>query len=179
MNPKFRYLLKDFPRMYRKCREENTVNRHLQYFKGWRKWAKLHEVCFFPIAGFHVALYLLSKIQTAHSFPIIEASFYAIKFFRKPLLNTDPRENVIIINMLELAKRIWKRTLREKRVLSVSELTKISGYLSKNENSLIDQWLLTIIIVFCGFMRFGEISKIRRSDITFHDQFIKIFTEKS
>ena len=34
------------------------------------------------------------------------------------------------------------------------------------------------ILGFCGFMLYSEISNLRRSDITFHDTFMKLFIEK-
>ena len=45
-----------------------------------------------------MALYLLSKIQAGHTFPTIDASFYAIKFFHKPLLNVCLYVKVFIEN---------------------------------------------------------------------------------
>ena len=34
------------------------------------------------------------------------------------------------------------------------------------------------ILDFCGFMHYSEISNLRRSGITFHDTFRKVFIEK-
>ena len=61
-----------------------------QYFKTWKEWTTAHQVCFLPAEPMHMALYLLSKVQASHTFPTIDASFYAIKFFHKSLLNVNP-----------------------------------------------------------------------------------------
>ena len=40
--------------------------------------------------------------------------------------------------------------------------------LNQNKTNLVDQRLLTItLIAFCGFMRFSEVSRLRRSDFIF------------
>ena len=46
----------------------------------------------------HVALYLLSKIQESHTFPIIDASFYTITFYHRLLFNVDPCSQVCKYN---------------------------------------------------------------------------------
>ena len=58
-----------------------------------------------PAELIHVVLYLLLKIQADHTLPTIGASFYAIRFFHKSLLNVDPCRHLFIINIFKAAKR--------------------------------------------------------------------------
>ena len=48
--------------------------------------------------------------------------------------------------------------------------------LNQNKTNLADQHLLTI--TFCGFMRFSEVSRLRRSDLVFSSTYVKVFIEK-
>ena len=48
--------------------------------------------------------------------------------------------------------------------------------LNQNKTNLADQRLLTI--TFCGFMRFSEVSRLRRSDLVFSSTYVKAFIEK-
>ena len=48
--------------------------------------------------------------------------------------------------------------------------------LNQNKTNLADQCLLTI--TFCGFMRFSEVSRLRRSDLVFSSTYVKAFIEK-
>ena len=48
--------------------------------------------------------------------------------------------------------------------------------LNQNKTNLADQRLLTI--TFCGFMRFSEVSRLRRSDLVFSSTYVKVFIEK-
>ena len=51
--------------------------------------------------------------------------------------------------------------------------------LAEKSKNLSSFRLLTMrILGFCGFMRYFEISNLRRSDINFHDKFMKVFIEK-
>ena len=48
--------------------------------------------------------------------------------------------------------------------------------LNQNKTNLAGQRLLTI--TFCGFMRFSEVSRLRRSDLVFSSTYVKAFIEK-
>ena len=48
--------------------------------------------------------------------------------------------------------------------------------LNQNKTNLADQRLLTI--TFCGFMRFSEVSRLRRSDLVFSSTYVRVFIKK-
>ena len=48
--------------------------------------------------------------------------------------------------------------------------------LNQNKTNLADQHLLTI--TFCGFMRFSEVSRLRRSDLVFSSTYVRVFIKK-
>ena len=51
--------------------------------------------------------------------------------------------------------------------------------LNQNKTNLVDQRLLTItLIAFCGFMRFSEVSRLRRSDLVFSSTYVRVFIKK-
>ena len=51
--------------------------------------------------------------------------------------------------------------------------------LNQNKTNLADQRLLTInLTAFFGFMKFNEVSRLRRSDLVFSSTYVKAFTEK-
>ena len=60
------------------------------------------------------------------------------------------------------------------------DLNKIFEKLNQNKINLADQRLLTIILIaFYGFMRFSEVSRLRRLNFIFSGTCIKAFIEKS
>ena len=51
--------------------------------------------------------------------------------------------------------------------------------LNQSKTNLEDQRLLTInLIAVFGFMRFSEVSRLRRSDLVFSSTYVKVFIEK-
>ena len=51
--------------------------------------------------------------------------------------------------------------------------------LNQSKTNLADQRLLTIrLIAFFGFMKFSEVSRLRRSDLVFSSIYVKAFIEK-
>ena len=51
--------------------------------------------------------------------------------------------------------------------------------LNQNKTNLADQRLLTITLTaFFGFMKFNEVSRLRRSDLLFSSTYVKAFIEK-
>ena len=51
--------------------------------------------------------------------------------------------------------------------------------LNQSKTNLADQRLLTItLIAFFGFMKFSEVSRLRRSDLVFSSTYVKAFIEK-
>ena len=51
--------------------------------------------------------------------------------------------------------------------------------LNQNKTNLADQRLLTItLITFFGFLKFSEVSRLRRSDLVFSSTYVKAFIEK-
>ena len=177
----FQHLIQNLPLIYKQCREENTIKKYQQYFKIWKEWATAHQVYFLPAEPMHVALYLLSKIQAGHTFPTIDASFYAIKFFHKSLFNVDTCSHFFFVtNILEAGKRVTAHKTKKKKALSLDNLNKIFVKFNQSRSNLADQRLLTIILIaFCGFMRFSEVSRLRRSDFIFSSTYVKVFIEKS
>ena len=52
--------------------------------------------------------------------------------------------------------------------------------LNQNKTNLADQCLLKItLIAFFGFMKFSEVSRLRRSDLVFSSTYVKAFIGKT
>ena len=175
-----RHLVQQLPAIYKNCRVNNTIKKYQQYFNAWRKWVTDLNVSFLPGNPLHIGLYILHKMQAVRSLPTIDATFFAIKFYHTPLLNTDPCQHSLVNNMFEPAKRLSNHKTRKKQALRPNESKQIYDHLSANQLSLENLRLLNIcLIVFTGFMRFSEVTSIKGCDITFTEIYMKIFIEKS
>ena len=77
--------------------------------------------------------------------------------------------------MFEAAKRVTAGKIKKKGVM-FGQSEQMFDKLNQNKTNLADQCLLTI--TFCGFMRFSEVSRLRRSDLVFSSTYVKAFIEK-
>ena len=50
--------------------------------------------------------------------------------------------------------------------------------LNQSKTNLADQCLLTITLAFLGFMKFNEVSRLRRSDLAFSSTYVKALIKK-
>ena len=68
-----------------------------------------------------------------------------------------------VTNMFKAAKRVT--AFKKKKTFSLDDLNKVFVKLNQNKTNLAYQRLLTIILIaLCGFMKFSEVSRLRRSD---------------
>ena len=161
------------------CREENTIKKYNSSFKEWKLWAKQHNFTTLPANSFTVALFLMNCIQKDYSFPKIEGIYFAIKFYHKFLGYTDPSIPFVVSTILEAAERLSVHKTRKKKPIIIEQLELLYQILAVKRKIFSSFRLLTMCILgFYGFMRYSEISNCRRSDITFHDTFMKVFIEK-
>ena len=147
------------------------------------------------------------NIQAGHTLPTIDASFYAIKFFHKSLLNVEPCSHFFLLptclklqnesQLIKLIRPVWlngwvfvyelsccgfkSRCMQSlKKALSLDDLNKTFVKLNQSKSNLADHRLLTTILVaFCGFMRFSKQSRLSCSDFIFNSTYVKVFIEKS
>ena len=68
--------------------------------------------------------------------------------------------------MFEAAKRVAAHKIKKKKALSLNDMDKFFVKLNQNKT-------------LCGFVRFSEVSRLRRSEFIFSSTYVKIFIEKS
>ena len=179
-NETLRPLVATLPEFIIESRAGNTVKAYTVGYQKWEKWAKNYRVNPIPGNSITLALYFLSLIQADTSLPVIENSFYGIKYMHKTLLKDDPTENILVKELIEVAKRKNKKRTNRKLPLTIENITDICKKLNDVGNSLQTSRTVTMMILaFMGFLRFDEVSKIRCSDLHIAPTHLKIFLESS
>ena len=114
---KFNYLaMKNSSAIYKNWRAKNpekawTISQYVE------KVDKTFNVSFLPDNPIHVGLYILHKIQARHLLPIIDATFFVVKFYNTSLLNINPCKQSLVINISEAAKQLSHHTTQKKQAL--------------------------------------------------------------
>ena len=108
-------------------------------------------------------------------------SYYAIKYFNEFFTGGRELGSHFITKVLEGIKRLSGYTENPKSPLSSSDLKRAFQYLGGVEMNLTNSRLMMMILVlsFMGFLRFSELSNLKRSDFILHNTHMLIFIQKS
>ena len=154
-----------------------------QYHRAFRKWkefavCKLNETSF-PADPFHVALYLQHLIDQAQSPSVIDSAFYGIKWAHDMAGVPSPTENSVVENVRSAAKRILGTAIVNRKEPISSDLIRKIVSQANLDNPVELRNVTMYVLCFTGFFRFDDISRVRRSDISFHEGFMVIQVHKS
>ena len=179
-HPTLKKLALALPGILTASRAENTTDNYCNAFERFKTWCNCFaEVSSYPADQVYISLYLISLIQAGKSASVIEGAFYAIKWYHS-FLDINPCNASICRQVLEAGKRINAKPIIKKNPIKVEHIKKIYAHLNGMNGSLLNlRTIVFIVLGFCGFMRYAEISELRRSDFEFYETYVKIFIEKS
>ena len=140
----------------------------------------MHRVQHLPANPVTFALYLLSLIQGGSHVSKIEGRVYSVKYFHRMVGLGDPTEHSLVSQMVEVAKRLCTQPVCRKEPLTRQHIGAIYDKFGGEKMTLTDlRTFVMIILGFCGFLRFDELSNVRFRDVSFANVYMKIFIEKS
>jgi len=136
-NNKLQDLVESLPSVLRKSREPNTISTYQVYSKAWEKWCTdFPEIKPLPTEEQYLILYILAMLQSNKSFPVINASISAIKYFHA-IVGFSIGNSTIFRHSLEAAKRICRHVSNKKKAITVSDLEKIEKTLTENASCVL------------------------------------------
>ena len=92
--------------------------------------------------------------------------------------STGSVQSSIVQGVKGAAKRVLSRPVRKKEPLSSAHVRQLVKRLKRG--SLIDLRTLAVVVLsYAGFLRYDEVSRIRRDQIYFERTHMKIFIDKS
>ena len=109
-NQALKPLVKLIPNLLAVSRAPSTLKGYHAHFQKWKAWAaRFPQVIFFPALELHVALYLISLIQSGYSFTTISLAYYSISFFHKSCAVRNPCDSSFVKAVLEGCKRFFSQ----------------------------------------------------------------------
>ena len=149
------------------------------YFQKWEEWSRsFQEVNPLPSQEQHLILFLMSQFQSAKSYPVLEASYCAIKHFHA-ISGYSIGTSLVTKHLLEAFKRLLAYTPKKKKNLVVEDLRRIFEKLHSVHSLKNSRTLAICLLSFSAFLRFDECQKLRRSDIKFFHDHATIFIQSS
>lgn len=180
-SPVLQKLAATLPTTLLASRAENTTKTYegeLRRFKSWV--SQFAELKYLPASPETVTLYLLSLIQGGKSSAVLLAANYAISWAHNLAGLSNPTAHITVKNVLEAGRRLNGKPVSKKSIITVDILAKIIAFCQDNADSLPAVRSATLCLLgFAGFLRYNELSNIRRCDVRFHSEYMTLFIEKS
>ena len=157
----------------------NTVRSYAQGFRSWNKWCRDHEdINNLPVKEADLAIFIVAVVQENGRIGRVEGVYNGLNWIHKILGLPNPCSSPIVQGLKEAAKRLLSRPVRKKEPLTPRDLRKL--YKNVKDSSLIDLRTLTAVTIsYAGFLRYDEVSRIRREHIQFKGTHMTIFLDSS
>ena len=147
-NESLSYLLHDLPDYLVHARTDNTVKTYSSGFRQWKNWSLTHSTQHLPGNPLSFSLYILALVQNDENVTKIKSIFYSVKFFHKTLHLLDPTENSLAQEMLEVAKRLCRKTSKKKKPLKIEDIKEIHSKFKVNGSMFLqNQRTFTMILL--------------------------------
>ena len=139
----------------------------------------LGEVTSFLAESLPVALYLQYLLETTSSCSSVDAAFYGIKWVQKTVGLVSPTDSSLVVAVRDASKRILGTARSNREEPITPELLKSIVGGANLSNGLELRNVCLYLLCFAGFFRFDDVSRIKRSQISFHAGYMSIKVEKS
>ena len=178
-DPKLVALSNQIPLMFENCRAKNTKEKYVGYYRRFKAWCNMFVEIKEPVKAIYVTLFLISQIQAGSSDSVIESYFYAIKHHYS-MLDINPCDSKICKMVLEAGKRLCSTRVRKKEPITADHIRSIYDVFGGKQCKLTDfRTIVLIVLGYCGFMRYSELSFLRASDFEFQTTHVEVFIEQS
>ena len=136
----------------------------------------LGEVTSFLAESLPVALYLQYLLETTSSCSSVDAAFYGIKWVHETPGLVSPTDSLLV---RDASKRILGTSRSNLKEPITPELLKSIVGRANLSNGLDLRNVCLYLLCFAGFVRFDDVSRIKRNQILFHTGYMSIKVEKS
>ena len=161
-------------------RASGTVNGYTRAFNRWKEFgSRWGEVATFPAEPLPVALYLLHLLESASSCSSVDEAFYGLKSVHETAGLVSPTDSSLVAAVREASKRILgtgrsnrKEPMSRDLLQSIIDRADLSTGLELRNACL-------YVLCFPGFLRFDDVSRVKRNEIYFHSGYMSIKVEKS
>jgi len=161
-----------------RSRSTNTAKKYKLLFKKFSNFSQSIGIPALPTSPFQLALYITSLLEKDSSFGVISSSAYAVKWINEINGTNLDIKHPTVKSLLEAAKRKKRKPTNRKDPIDRDIVTELARKCDRmNLTELRD--LTIVILSFSGFLRFDEVSSIRRSEVKLEDDHIALSIPRS
>ncbi|XP_072021253.1 uncharacterized protein [Amphiura filiformis] len=172
-------LASELPGVTLNSRADSTIKQYGGAFCNWCAWADRFGKSKIPADPYYVSLYLIHSANTPA--PILKATA-AISWAHKLAGSSDPCLSPIVKNAAEGLKRKLASPTVKKEPITAEILVKVYDHYCADlsiKNLLTIRTVTMCLIAYAGFLRFDELSEIKREHVTFELSHMSILIPSS
>ena len=168
------------PSVIQNARRTSTLKSYRTYFSKLERWTeRFEEVKPLPAEDKYVGVYLLDLIKQGETFNVINMSWFAMKAYHK-FCGYNICNSFFCLSIYEGVKRTLQCMPNKKSPITPRHLLSMYNLFKGGNPNLRDLRTLTICnLAYAGFLRFSEVSVLKRNDIDIQDAYMRLFLEQS
>ena len=159
----------------RMSRASGTVNGYTRAFNRWKEFVSPSgEAATFPAELLPVALYLQHLMESTSSCSSVDGVFYVLKWVHETAGLVSPTDTSLVAAVREASKRILgtgrlnrKEPMPRDLLYSIIDRADLS-------NGLEVRSVCLYVLCFADFLRFDDVSRVKRNEISFHSGYMSI-----
>ena len=161
------------PSVIQNARRTDSLKSCRTYFSKWERWTeRFEQVKPLPAEDNYVGAYLLDLVKEGETFNVTNMSWFAIKAYHK-FCGYHSCSSFFCRSIYEGGKRTLQCKPNKKSPITPRHLLSMYNLFKEENPNLRDLRTLTIcIIAYAGFLRFSEVSVLKRDDIDIQDVYI-------
>lgn len=179
IHPDLQRAASTIPTLLVKSVAKNTFKSYSQGFNTWKNWASQYPtICPLPASKWDFALFLATEIQNSCKYGKVYTAFYGVKWIHEKFQYENPCESNLVVTLLEAAKRLLQKPTVKKKPITPTHLQTLVESLY-GTNLLRMRTLATSLLSYTGFLRIDEAINLRRNDVHFEEDHMKLFITHS
>ena len=149
-------------------RASGTVNGYTRAFNRWKEFASRRgKVATFPAEPLPVALYLQHLLESTSSCSSVDVAFYGLKWVHETAGLVSPTDSSLVAAVREASKRILGTGRSNRREPMPRDLLQSIVDRADLSNGLELRNVCLYVLCFAGFLRFDDVSRVKRNEIFF------------
>ena len=167
-------LAAELPHVLLSDKAHNTNKRYLSAFKKWEAWAKSKSVAILPASKNYFPLFLVHLNDFVNSISTFDAVIHGVSWAHAKFGSQSPTRTVIIKQIIQAALRqLGKATINRELPLERSHILQLHDKFAQASFDQL-QILTLAMLSFVAFLRWDDLSRLRRYDLKFHNDHIAI-----
>ena len=158
-------------------RSDNTVRQYKYAFNSFCKWClSLNITQILPSLDIYMSMYLIHLTTIGKSVSTINEAYYSISWAHRLAGVKDPCKSDLVITVKEGAHRsIGHLTVKKEPITPAILNNLVCVYADEHANRKHIRIACMCLLSYAGFLRYSELSNLRRNHDSFYEQHIKLF----